>query len=689
MVYDPSLVLLSAAVAFLATYTALDLVGRIRAAHSDEAWGWLLAGACSMGSGIWAMHFVGMLACEMPFERGYRIDLTIVSWLLAAMGSLVTLYLASATTLTQKRYYTGVACMTVAIVSMHYVGMAAMDMRPAIAYDPFWVVASILVALVGCGTGLHIAFNLRAGEAFKHKVGAAILIGIAILGVHYLGMHAADFAPGSVSGAANSISDRWLALLTANTSLLVLACMLTAITLDRRMEARTSEYVQSLQMANLKLHHASRHDSLTDLGNRVLLREQLDIALARAEAQDGEFALLSIDLDNFKSLNDTLGHDHGDEILRKTGDALRKAVRTQDTAVRMGGDEFMLLVTAGTRGDDLHGLCERLLAAVRGIGNARVHFTASIGVARYPADGDTAPAILKSTDLALYNAKQSGKDRYALYSPKLAEGVARDFAIQNELSAAIAAGEIRPYYQPKYDMQTRRVVGAEALARWHHPRDGMISPGRFIAIAERSNQIGALQVSMLRQVCADMRRWRAQGLTVSPIAFNLSALCLRNVDLPQLIEETLREYGLSPGDLICEVTETEAIPELEHTLRTLRGLRERSIRIALDDFGTGLSSMSYLRDLPIDQLKIDRAFVSRLTVENDHESMIVDAILNLARSLNLSVVAEGVENEEQFQKLRQMRCDQVQGFLFSPAVSGDAFVSFLEPRSTAKVIALR
>ncbi|WP_158583352.1 bifunctional diguanylate cyclase/phosphodiesterase [Salinisphaera sp. Q1T1-3] len=682
--YNVWLVGLSIGIALLASYTALDLIGRIRAAVGWYARGWVFAGALTMGSGIWSMHFVGMLALALPVDLDYQFELTAISWVLALTGSLVALSMASGDSLTRARLVVGTLGMATAIVCMHYVGMAAMQMQPHIVYDPLWVTISVLIALMASASALNVGFRLKSRERFSRKILAAVLLGFAISGMHYAGMYAAQFPVNSVPAAYHAVDGYWLALLAANTSILMLACMLTAIALDRRLQDRTEEYVQSLRAANLQLHYASRHDPLTNLGNRTLLKEQLDVAIDRAMMQDDAIALVYLDLDDFKSLNDNLGHDYGDKVLCDVGAALDQTLGPGDTAVRIGGDEFLLLIVDEASRSSLEGLCERLLVAVRGAAQGHVRVTASVGVARFPFHGKTPPALMKACDLAMYRAKRAGKDRYAFFTPALSQGLARDFAIQNELTDAIRAGQVRPFYQPKYDVRTHRLVGSEALARWSHPCDGMVSPARFIAVAERSNQIGDLQVAMLRQVCADIRRWRSEGLSVPPVAFNLSALCLRNPALPELIIGTLAEFGLSPGDLICEITETAAIPELKQTLQILRDLRARGVRIALDDFGTGLSSMSYLRDLPVDELKIDRAFIARVGAESDHESMIVHAIINLAHSLGLGVVAEGVEQQVQLDQLLHLNCDHVQGFLFSPAMAPADFASLLATRAAPR-----
>ena len=686
--HDPLLVSVSIGIAVLAGYTALDLTGRIRAAQGATAWGWLLAGALSMGSGIWAMHFVGMLAFDLPIEMGYRVDLTAASWLLAVLGSVLGLRLATAPTLHRHHHLSGTVFITTAIVGMHYTGMAAMDMRPAISYDPFWVCVSIGVALAASYGALRIAFS-HSQSGFMDKTLAALALGGAVVGMHYTAMQAAQFPIGSVCGAVTAISTPWLAFLITNTALLLLACALVAGALDRRLQNRTAEHMAALERMSDQLRHANRHDSLTNLGNRVLLRERLNLAIEHAARTGSGFALIALDVDNFKQLNDNLGHDYGDDILRRVGAALYQSVRPQDTAVRMGSDEFSLIVVSNQGDEALEHVSERLLAAVRSVGAGRTRLSASLGLACYPADGKTAPALMKSADIALHNAKQAGRDRYAFFTFEQTAGLERDFVIRNELNAAIASGEIRPHYQPKYDVATRQLVGCEALARWHHPVRGKLSPGEFIMVAEQSNQINDLQMSMLRQICRDVRAWRDAGRVVPPIAFNLSAMCLRNTALPDILLGTLDEFGLSSDDLICEITETAAIAELAATLKTLRGLRACGIRIALDDFGTGLSSMSYLRDLPIDQLKIDRTFISQLTSPNEHGRMIVDAVINLAHAMNLEVVAEGVEEESQLVQLQQMHCDQVQGYLFSPALSADEFVRLTQRAPQTKVVPIK
>ena len=686
--HDPVLVVVSISIGVIAAYTAFDLVGRIRAAQGSTAWGWLLAGALSLGSGIWAMHFVGMLAFDLPIEMGYRVDLTAVSWLLAVLGSVLGLRVATAPKLLKRHHLGGTVFISTAIVGMHYTGMAAMDMQPTISYDPFWVCVSIGVVLAACYAALHIAFSRYRG-GYTDRLLAALALGGAIAGMHYAAMQAAQFPIGSVCGAVTAISTPWLALLTATTAVLLLACALIAGALDRGLQNRTAQHMAALERVSDQLRHANRHDSLTNLGNRVLLRERLNLAIEHAARSGRAFALIALDLDNFKQLNDNLGHDQGDDILRRVGLALHGSIRDQDTAVRMGSDEFSLVAVSTQTDEALEAMCEQLLDAVGSVGANRARLSASLGVARYPIDGRSTPALMKSADIALHSAKQAGKGRYAFFAVEQTAGLEHEFVIRNELSAAIASGEIRPHYQPKYDVETRQLIGCEALARWHHPSRGTISPAEFIRVAERSNQIDELQMSMLRQVCCDIRGWRQAGHIVPPVAFNLSAMCLRNTGLADVLLGTLDEFGLCSDDLICEITETAAITELGRTLQTLQGLRACGIRLALDDFGTGLSSMSYLRDLPVDQLKIDRSFINGLVSGGKHAAMIVDAMIHLAHAMNLSVVAEGVEHESQLVSLQQMQCDQIQGYLFSPAVAADAYAALLQNARHSKVVPIK
>ena len=678
--YDDRLVAASLVIAIVASYTALDMIGRIRSTHGVQRYGWLAAGAIAMGSGIWSMHFIGMLAFELPIDIGFRADMTALSWLLSVMGSLVALALLPRQHLTLARLLGGSLSLAGAIVTMHYLGMSAMHITPAIVYDRVWVAVSIAIVLSACAWALRIGFALPTSgglSEFGRKSAGALLLGIGIVGMHYTGMQAADFPASSTSAAASELDWRWLALLICNTSLLLLATMLVAIALDRRMENRTAQLVQSLQMANVQLHHANRHDPLTNLGNRQLLRERLEQAIKSAHTDRQRVALLHIGLDRFKMVNDSLGHDAGDTLLTRLAHAMSQSAPPSDTVARVGGDEFLILMTGDVGSRTLHRTCERLLALIREIDYGQTRLSGSIGVARYPIDAYDASGLLTASNMAMYSAKRAGRDQYAFFTSELAQRVERDVTIQNELSEAIDCGQILPYYQPKYDVRTRRLVGAEALARWQHPTEGFVPPDRFIAIAERSRQISDLQNCMLRAICSDMHDWRSKGLQVPPIAFNLSASCLRDPGLPDFITSILSEFGLSARDLLCEITETAAVPEIEQALDTLDTLRNLGIRISIDDFGTGLSSMSYLRDLPIDQLKIDRAFVARLGQNVDHGNAIVRSIIDLAHSLKLDVVAEGVELESQLSTLAELHCDQVQGYLFSPAVDADAFSAFL------------
>ncbi|WP_348767019.1 EAL domain-containing protein [uncultured Salinisphaera sp.] len=682
--YDDRLVAASLAGALMAAYTALDLASRIRTMPEVSRYAWLVAGAIALGTGIWSTHLLGTLALALPIDIGFRADICALAWLVGVLASLVALALLIRQRLTRTELFGASLLLAGTILALHYLSIGSMQIRPPIVYDRVWVALSILVAIAACNTSLRIAFSRPSASglsAFGRKSAGALLLAIGVVGTHYVGIQAAQFPATSTSAAASELDWRWLALLICNTTVLLSATLLIAIALDRRMHRRTAQLVRSLDMANLQLHHASRHDPLTQLGNRPLLRERLEQAIMSAHANRQRAALLHIGLDRFKQINDSLGHDAADTLLTRLAQAMSQSAQAGDTVARVGGDEFLILMTGDVGSRSLHRHCERLLALIRDIHSGQTRLSGSIGVARYPIDAYDAAGLITASHMAMYSAKQAGRDQYAFFTSELAQSVERDVTIRSELSEAIDCGQIQPYYQPKYDVRTRRLVGAEALARWHHPADGFVPPDRFIAVAERSRQISSLQNCMLRAICADIRDWRSQGLHVPPIAFNLSASCLRDPALATTIAAILAEFGLSPRDLICEITETAAVPELQQALHTLGKLRSQGIRISIDDFGTGLSSMSYLRDLPIDQLKIDRAFVARLGNNVDSGNAIVRSIIDLAHSLKLDVVAEGVELESQLSTLAELNCDEVQGYLFSPAVEADAFAAGLNQTS--------
>ncbi|MAS10107.1 EAL domain-containing protein [Salinisphaera sp.] len=682
--YDYRVTALAIVVAILASYTALDLVGRVSAARTRDAYAWLAAGAVCMGTGVWSMHFIGMLAFDLPIEMGYDFEITALSWVMAVIASSIALLVASRSQMSRARLILGAVFMAASIAGMHYTGMAAMLMEPGIVYDPLWVVLSLLVALGASGAALWIAFVLRDASrlrGFAGKATAAVVMGAAIVGMHYTGMVAAQFPIGSICGAASQLDSAWLATLVGACTILLLGTALTAAALDRRLENHTAQLVRSLSQANSNLRHASRHDPLTNLANRNLLHETIEDALARWREHDEPFAVIYVDLDGFKVINDQLGHDAGDVLLKRAAAAMTAVVRHSDTVARMGGDEFILVLEGVSSRAGIAQICEKLLDAVAHIQQGTTSLSASIGSATCPDDGTKLSDLVTAADVAMYMAKNKGKNCYQPYHGDMATRIAEEYAVQEDLRGAIRDGELVVHYQPKYSTRDRQLTGAEALVRWQHPEKGMIPPDKFIGIAERTGLINDLESWVLDSVCAQIRRWLDQGLTVPPISVNLSAIRIHNEDLPERTQACLEQHNVDAGYLMFEITESLAVREILRAVEALKRFSAMGVRVALDDFGTGHSSLSYLRQLPIQQLKIDRSFIKDLgSCDGDHVE-IVRSIIGLAHALRLRVVAEGVETEEQMAFLDSLNCDEVQGFLLSRPVPVEDFGNIIARQS--------
>ncbi|WP_322048698.1 putative bifunctional diguanylate cyclase/phosphodiesterase [Paraburkholderia sp. J67] len=685
--YNLSLVLCSFLVAILASYTALDMAGRISTAQGRAAHWWLAGGACAMGLGIWSMHFIGMLAFSLPVPVGYDPTITALSLLIAIASSAFALWLVSQQTLPWSRLAIGALLMGPAIAGMHYTGMAAMRMTPGIQYEPRLFDLSLAIAVVASGAALWIAFHLRRQSAHVRlfRAGAAVVMGAAIVGMHYTGMAAAQFPLGSICGAARTgVNADWLAVVIIIVTLAVLAIALIISVLDLRMEARTSVLASSLAEANEELTYLALHDSLTKLPNRALLKDRLGQAMQAADRNNSRFALMFLDLDGFKAVNDAFGHHIGDMLLTEVAERIRSNVRGEDTIARVGGDEFVLLAGIGDPADAAT-LADKLLGLIQQpvtVAGHELRVSTSIGIAIYPGNGAHQHELLTNADVAMYHAKAMGRDTYCFFETPMNANVHEQLQLVQDLHSAIAQRQLILHYQPKFDAPAGPVVGAEALLRWQHPVRGLISPDQFIPIAEKTGLIVPIGEWVLDEACRQMREWRDAGHTSWTIAVNLSPLQFSHANLIQTVRDTLARHDLEPRCLTLEITESTAMRDVEASLAILLQLHEMGVRIAIDDFGTGYSSLLYLKRLPATELKIDRGFVRDLANDTE-DAAIVSAIVALGQTLNLSIVAEGVETSDQQNFLTRLGCDTLQGFLLGRPVSADRFIETVSTVLTA------
>ncbi|MDU8497839.1 EAL domain-containing protein [Pseudomonas syringae] len=676
--YTPSLVVISVLVAIVAAYTALDLVGRIISARGRAVYVWIAGGAFAMGVGSWSTHFIGMLAFVLPIDVGYDVPLALLSLLIAILSSGFALWLASQPQLPAATLGLGALLLGLGIGAMHYTGMAAMRMQPGIEYTPWLFALSLAISIAASAAGLWLAFRLRQQRprVYLMRAVAAILLGTAIIGMHYTGMAAASFADGSFCGALpDGLSSNGLDRIVLVASLSILGIALLSCILDSHLETRTAVLANSLTEANQELTHLALHDNLTGLPNRVLLTDRIEQAMKKVSENGGCFALMFMDLDGFKPVNDAFGHHTGDLLLRQVALRLRHNLHRHDTLARIGGDEFVLLV-------ELHDPQDALAIATRQvneignpftIGEHQLQISLSIGICMYPGNGNTQHELLINADAAMYHTKAAGKNGYSFFDASMNSNARNQLQMSQDLRKAIKHRQFCIYYQPKFDALTGLPLGAEALLRWNHPERGVMGPDQFIAMAEKTGLIIQIGEWVLDEACRQMHEWYTQGYAHWRIAVNLSALQFCHAGLVTAVADTLARHQLPANCLTLEITETTAMHDADASLAVLQRLSEMGVDLSIDDFGTGYSSLMYLKRLPANEIKIDRGFVRDLEHDTD-DAAIVSAIVAVGQALNLRIVAEGVETAVQKRFLTHLGCHSLQGFLLGYPLPAEQFL---------------
>jgi len=454
----------------------------------------------------------------------------------------------------------------------------------------------------------------------------------------------------------------------------------------RRALARLERENSRIRESHARIDVLAHHDALTGLPNRLLARDRIEQALARAQRDESGLALLFLDLDNFKAINDSLGHGAGDLLLCEVAVRLRSAVRASDTISRQGGDEFLVMVADLGDHDAAASIAVKLLQVLTQpfhVNGVELFVTTSLGIALYPQDGGDFSELLKNADTAMYRAKDAGRNAFRFYDGSMNTAVVETLQLISGLRAALSKGEFRLHYQPQYHLRTGRIVGAEALIRWRHPDLGMIPPTKFIPVAERSGLINEVGAWVLREACAQAKRWQQEGLDDLVVAVNLSPIQFRRDDIEGDIASALAAADLPASCIELELTESLLIADSAHLSPLLARLRERGLRFSIDDFGTGYSNLGYLKRFEVERLKIDQSFVHRMTQDPNDEA-IVRAIIDMAASLRLETIAEGVEDAATLRRLLELGCEFGQGYLWSPALPPDEFLAFVrEQRALA------
>ena len=675
--WDGVLVCVSLIVAFIASFTALDTAGRVAVSRGWIARLWLLVSGTAMGIGVWAMHFIGMLAMMLPMTLHYEIRLTIISLLVAILASMLAFgQTVGGLHLTRRRLLRGSLILGAGIVVMHYLGMHALLITPQPHWNRPLVALSMLIAFAASGVALWLAFHLRQGEyhLLIMRGLASLVMGIAIAGMHYVGMAAAQFSHASTM-QHQGVSTQGLAVWVAAITLTLLGVTLLSSMLDAQL--RAARLTARLNRANQELRQLAMHDNLTALPNRVMLEQQLDRAIKQATLSNSRFAVMYMDLDGFKAVNDTWGHHVGDRLLIAVADRLRSQLSDAMLLVRLGGDEFVLMA----EGYDISGAGQLAQQLVRVIDVAfeldrySLHVSLSAGIAIFPLHGRNKQELLFNADSAMYHTKHHGRNGWCLFEPAMSAATQHQLELANDLWKAIERQEMRLFYQPKFRSSGTMLMGFEALLRWQHPARGLLMPDLFLPRAEKTGQIVALGNWVINEACRQLRVWHTQGHSDWTVSVNLSVLQFHQRDLLTTITQTLARHQLSTGALMLEITEAIAMRDPLFSQQRIRELQQAGVSVAIDNFGIGYANLLHLKHLNASELKIDRSFINCLRPGSE-DATVVTAMLTLAQSLNLRMVAEGVETEEQQRLLTGLGFDALQGFLLGKPTPADRVSEF-------------
>jgi diguanylate cyclase len=604
--------------------------------------------ACALllsGLGLWwPGHFLAPLdaAGGIPFVTGA------LAWVLAGLA-IVTAVAATRKTVPA---FAGLAVITLLVAYGHAVFATPGLFRATAAFGT-WGPALAVFVLATTLVGLAVEF--RASRKLRVTRIAAALLCATLL---------------TLAATVSSDADPALARAWGEALLVGAIVGLTLAMLD----ALNGSGQRDDEPTRRTVSAAPTVDSLTQLPTRVYFEDRLAAAATKADATSGRLALLFIDLDGFKPVNDTYGHSIGDLVLEQVGQRLKSMSRGKDVVARVGGDEFLLLLTNVSSQEAIAHVADRLIQGLShpyAAEGREVMISCSVGIAMYP-DGCSHAKLIARADAAMYSSKRSGGSKHCFYSSAMDADAEAQFELLRDLRKGVAAKEFELFYQPKIDAKSGKVTAVEALLRWKHPTRGLLLPSTFIPIAERFGLIGAIGNWVIEDACRQSRQWREKGVRMR-VAINLSAHQMRQDDIVERITDALKEHRIHPSLLTCEITESAAMEDTKTTQTTFRRLGELGTHLSIDDFGTGYSSLSYLRKLPAEELKIDRSFIQDLEHSADARA-VVDAVIKLAHALGLKVVAEGVENQRQQEVLVKMGCDELQGFLFAKPMSARALM---------------
>lgn len=649
--YNYYIVALSVVIAILASYSALSITSKISDSNGKIRLFWLLAGALVMGIGVWSMHFVGMLAFHLHAMVKYDIWLTMLSMAASVISSFIAFYITMPRHVNLYALAVGGFIMGSGIVVMHYTGMEAMVMPLDLIYDRTLWILSAIIALVASYAALFLFIRFRNQPSSSWlKWLSAIIMGFAICGMHYTGMKAAKFYGHTDVALDNHSSNIDLFLLygVTVTIFIMLFVSWVAMFFDRHM-----------------LEKLAYHDSITGLPNRNEMNRFFEKNIGNEN-----IGVLFLDLDQFKAINDTLGHHIGDLLVQEVGKRLSRFIRSDQQAFRIGGDEFLFILNRCDKERSVQ-LAKQILQTIKEVfridGN-ELYITGSIGISIGSIQKTDRSILLRTADTAMYKAKKLGKNQYCVYTDEMGVQEVRKMELEKDLQRALEQQQFFIEYQPKWNVKTNRLYGFEALMRWQHPRLGLVNPGEFIPIAEETGLIIPMTRWTLEEACRQCSIWQSQGIQ-QPVSVNLSARLFQTDSLTEQVAQVLQKVKLEPGMLELEITESMVIYDINEIVRQLNEIRRMGVRVSMDDFGTGYSSIGLLDQIPIDALKLDRLFTKDL--ETPSKRAIIHAIILMAENLHLDVIAEGVENEEHIEFLTKLGCHVMQGFFYGKPMKSE------------------
>ncbi len=660
---------LSMLVMLLSAYVALDLARRVRRLGHRDRRPWLLAAAVALCAGLWATPVIGLTDLLSRFDAGFNAGIAGVAVLASIALAVAGLNWTQSAGSTRPRWLGGIAMLGAATLAAQVLTLSSLGLAPGIHWHVgllslAWLSAS---AAFVCGLGMAQSTHGLADATQRQLIASAIIV-VGVMLAQSLAIAAAGLSGLAVLGSDSLVPASTMLTLASIGVAELLLLMLLASSVEARIRG-------TLEKARVELQQHTLRDELTGLPNRVSFEGTLAQAQQRADAANGQAVLLMVGLDGFKHVNEGFGHQFGDRLLRRVAQRLRGLVEPHSVS-RLGSDEFLLLLGGEQAAQHAPALAARVLESLAQpctVDGRELGITGSVGLAVYPQHGSMS-ALITNASVALRAAKSAGGATYAFFDARMVVDSRDQAELLRDLRQALSRSQLELYYQPKIHAPSAQITGVEALLRWHHPQRGTISPNIFIPMAERSGLIDSLGAWVIDDACRQARAWRDQGLRMR-VAINLSAHQLRQRDLPQRISAALTRHQINPDLLTCEITESVAMEDTEATMRFFTELAAVGVHISIDDFGSGYSSLAYLRKLPAGELKIDRSFV--LDLETSEEARkIAAAVVQLAQALNLKVVAEGVETNAQFQILRQLGCDELQGFLFAKPMSAKALAQW-------------